>query len=167
MNKIQIKLTRDYMQSLLQRCIDEDGGFHGDVTTRSIVSKELKNRFTIRVRGKGTIAGLDAIADSILGTSTRATVEAQLVDQTVDRSTLWELQTPQIFESSLLRRGYEQEDLSGVTDDAQVIEKLGEPVHLIKGDRRNIKVTTPADLQLVKAILGVKVEKQRPVHKRF
>ena len=65
MNKIQIKLTRDYMQSLLQRCIDEDGGFHGDVTTRSIVSKELKNRFTIRVRGKGTIAGLNAIADSI------------------------------------------------------------------------------------------------------
>jgi len=114
-----------------------------------------------------TIGDDDAIADSILGTSTQEQVTAFQVQETIDRTNLWELQTPQIFEPSLLRRGYDQSSLVGVTDDAQVIEKLGVPVFLIDGDNRNIKVTTQADLQLVKALLGVKGEKQRPAHKRF
>jgi len=114
-----------------------------------------------------TIAEDDPIADSILGESTQAKVTAYLVKETIDRNNLWELQTPQIFETSLLQRAYDQQDLSGVTDDAEVVEKLGEPVHLIEGDNRNIKVTTPQDLQLLKAALGVKSQRARPVHKRF
>ena len=77
------------------------------------------------------------------------------------------MQTPQIFDSSLLRRAYAQSDLAGCTDDAQVVEKLGEPVHLIEGDSRNIKVTTPADLSLIRSILGIRGEQERPAHKRF
>lgn len=114
-----------------------------------------------------TVGDDDDIADSILGASTQAMVTAHLVKETIDRTQLWELQTPQMFNQTLLRRGYAQENLSGVTDDAEVIEKLGEPVHLIEGDNRNIKVTTQEDLQLVKAILGIKGEKARPAHKRF
>lgn len=114
-----------------------------------------------------TVGDDDDIADSILGESTQAKVTAHRVKETLDRNALWELQTPQIFDQSLLRRGYAQENLAGVTDDAEVIEKLGEPVHLIEGDNRNIKVTTKEDLQLVKSILGVKGERARPVHKRF
>ena len=114
-----------------------------------------------------TIGDEDAIADSILGESTQATVSAHPVQETICRDRLWELQTPQIFEPSLLRRAYEQENLAGVTDDAEVIEKLGEPIHLIEGDSRNIKVTTPDDLVNVKSMLGIKGERARPVHKRF
>ena len=109
----------------------------------------------------------DAIADSILGSETQATVHAYKIAETIDRTSLWEMQTPQLFEPSLLKRGYAQGDLNDCTDDAQVIEKLGEPVHLINGDSRNIKVTTPNDYKLVKSILGVRGERERPIHKRF
>ncbi|MDP7006533.1 MAG: 2-C-methyl-D-erythritol 4-phosphate cytidylyltransferase [Phycisphaerales bacterium] len=114
-----------------------------------------------------TVGDEDAIADSILGTSTKATVSCHLVEKTIDRNELWELQTPQIFDVLLLKKGYEQGDLSNCTDDAQVIEKLGHSVYLIEGDSRNIKVTTQADLKLVKAFLGIRGEKPRPTHKRF
>jgi len=114
-----------------------------------------------------TIVDEDAIADSILGTSSQKTVEAYKVLETIDRSALWELQTPQIFEPSLLRQAYEQNDLNACTDDAQVVEKLGEPVHVIEGDSRNIKVTTPADIALIRSILHVRGEQERPTHKRF
>ncbi len=114
-----------------------------------------------------TIGDEDAIADSILGESTQATVKAMQIDSTQDRSTLWEAQTPQIFKSSLIRRAYEQQDLDGCTDDAQVVENLGEPIHLIEGDSRNIKVTTYSDLKLVKAILGIRESKSPSPHHRF
>ncbi len=109
----------------------------------------------------------DAVVESILGASSQPSVEASKVLETIDRTNLWEMQTPQIFTLSLLKRGYEKDSALHCTDDAQVIENLGEPVYLIKGDSRNIKVTTKEDYRLVKAILGVKGKAERPAHKRF
>ncbi len=137
--------------------------------TFDAVALALPIRGTVkRTSGKATVVGdEDAIADSILGESTQSKVNSFEVIETVNRAHLWELQTPQIFDSSLLRRAYAQSDLAGCTDDAQVVEKLGEPVHLIEGDSRNIKVTTPADLSLIRSILGIRGEQERPAHKRF
>ncbi|MFI4881205.1 MAG: 2-C-methyl-D-erythritol 4-phosphate cytidylyltransferase [Phycisphaerales bacterium JB064] len=73
------------------------------------------------------------------------------VDHTVDRAGLYACQTPQGFHLSLLREAYAQADLSS-TDDAQLVERLGEPVTLVAGDPRNIKITRPADLDLARAI---------------
>ncbi len=109
----------------------------------------------------------DAVADLILGESSRATIATRTVEQTVDRSNLVEVQTPQVFEIGLLRRAYAQDDLTGATDDASLVERLGEPVHVVEGDSANLKVTTPADLVLMRAILGVKPPAERPTHKRF
>lgn len=53
------------MRSLLQRCIEEDGGFQGDVTTNSIIAPEMRGKFALHVRGYGTIAGLNPIAEVI------------------------------------------------------------------------------------------------------
>jgi 2-C-methyl-D-erythritol 4-phosphate cytidylyltransferase len=72
-----------------------------------------------------------------------------------------------VFELDLLRRAYAQDDLTGATDDASLVERLGEPVQIVAGDIRNIKVTTPEDLELVRAILKLKPPTERPVHKRF
>ena len=118
-------------------------------------------------KNSAIVADEDAIADSILGTSSQATVDAFQIIDTVDRASLWEMQTPQCFELSLLKRAYAQESIESCTDDAQVVEKLGEPVYVVEGDSRNIKVTTPADIHLLKAILGVKGAPSRPAHKRF
>jgi 2-C-methyl-D-erythritol 4-phosphate cytidylyltransferase len=109
----------------------------------------------------------DAVADSILGESTRPTIATRTVEATVDRSNLVEVQTPQVFEIGLLRRAYSQDDLTGATDDASLIERLGETVHVVEGESSNIKVTTPADLVLMRAILGLKPPAERPAHKRF
>lgn len=109
----------------------------------------------------------DALADLILGDEGKVAIPARKVVQTIDRSGLVEVQTPQVFEISLLRRAYAQPNLDGATDDAELVERLGEPVHAVQGDVRNIKITTPADLKLMRAILGAQPPAERPVHKRF
>jgi len=116
---------------------------------------------------KRSIGDDDDIANAIFGDSGKSTVDAFQVEQTIDRTGLWELQTPQIFTPTLLKRAYEQKEWADATDDAQLVEQLGEVVHLVEGESRNIKVTTKSDLSLVKAILGVKDAPQRAPHKRF
>lgn len=73
------------------------------------------------------------------------------IDHTVDRRGLYACQTPQGFHLDLLRRAYAQNDLAS-TDDAQLVERLGEPVTLVEGDPRNIKITRPQDLDLARAL---------------
>jgi len=109
----------------------------------------------------------DALADAILGEAGRPSIAASVVVETVDREGLAEVQTPQVFEAGLLRRAYAQDDLAGATDDAALVERLGEPVHAVEGDVTNLKVTTPGDLRLVRAVLGARAPAERPAHKRF
>jgi 2-C-methyl-D-erythritol 4-phosphate cytidylyltransferase len=109
----------------------------------------------------------DAVADLILGDEGKVTVPTHTVIETIDRSNLVEVQTPQVFHAELFRRAYAASDLSGTTDDAGLVERLGETVHVVDGEVTNIKVTTNDDLKLIRAILGVKPPAERPVHKRF
>ncbi|MEM7628830.1 MAG: 2-C-methyl-D-erythritol 4-phosphate cytidylyltransferase [Planctomycetota bacterium] len=88
------------------------------------------------------------------------------VTETLDRSGLRLIQTPQVFGLSLLRRAYAQEDLSG-TDDAQLVERLGERVRVVAGDLRAMKITTPGDLEALRAMLGHRSSQARAAHKRF
>ena len=71
-----------------------------------------------------------------------------LVEQTLERSLLYAVQTPQVFESSLIRGALQKalEDGTEVTDDCSAVERLGMKVTLTEGDERNIKLTTPMDL---------------------
>lgn len=88
------------------------------------------------------------------GTSTKTPDESRIlatVDQTTDRRGLFACQTPQGFHLKLLRRAYDQKDLAS-TDDAQLIERLGEQVILVPGDPRNLKITRPADLEVARAL---------------
>jgi 2-C-methyl-D-erythritol 4-phosphate cytidylyltransferase len=75
-----------------------------------------------------------------------------LIVETVDRSALYQAQTPQAFRRDLLLRAHEQ-DSSDATDDAALVERLGLPVRLVAGSARNIKVTTPDDLHVAEALL--------------
>ena len=97
----------------------------------------------------------DAIADLILGDVGRASTHARRVVETVSRESLRAIQTPQVFEAGLLRRAYKTAELAGTTDDASVIERLGEPVLVVDGDPRNLKITTPDDLALARAIMSI------------
>lgn len=88
------------------------------------------------------------------------------VIETVDRAALVAVQTPQVFTRELLQRAYAQKDLTS-TDDAQLVERLGERVLVVPGDTRNIKITRPGDLHMARVILNVRAPEGRAVHKRF
>ncbi|MCC6659324.1 MAG: 2-C-methyl-D-erythritol 4-phosphate cytidylyltransferase [Phycisphaerales bacterium] len=112
-----------------------------------------------------TDADIDPL-DAILGGGTRKNTTVRRVAATIDRSGVVAVQTPQVFRADLLRRAYGQADLSG-TDDAALVERLGEPVTVVQGDPRNVKLTVAADLALIRAILGVREGHGREAHKRF
>jgi len=108
----------------------------------------------------------DPIAAAILGDAGAGQNIARRVIETVPRERLYAIQTPQVFERGLIIRAYAQDQLDS-TDDAMLIERLGEPVRIIEGDPLNIKITTETDLRLAHAILGVRPERDRPAHLRF
>lgn len=76
--------------------------------------------------------------------------EDHLVEETPNRSTLWEIQTPQVLRRDWLEQGfaYARTHNQIVTDDVSLIEPLGFPVKLVKGCYTNLKITTPEDLVL-------------------
>lgn len=73
--------------------------------------------------------------------------------QSVDRSAYKLVQTPQIFDAALLKRAYEQECSPLFTDDASVVEALGNHVELVEGNRENIKITTEFDLKIAEIFI--------------
>lgn len=73
------------------------------------------------------------------------------VRETLDRTLVWEIQTPQIFEYALLKRAYN--DDATATDDAALVEALGFPVKTFPGDYQNIKITTTDDILVAEAFL--------------
>jgi 2-C-methyl-D-erythritol 4-phosphate cytidylyltransferase len=79
--------------------------------------------------------------------------ESGLVRSTVSREGLWLAQTPQAFRSDVLRRAHASSDID-VTDDCALVELMGEPVRIVMGSPRNLKITTPSDLALAEALLG-------------
>ena len=78
--------------------------------------------------------------------------------ETPDRSSLFAVQTPQVFEAGLIRAAVEKAVEEGVTltDDCAAVERLGMKVSLTQGRRENIKITTPLDLFLGEAILDAR-----------
>jgi len=81
--------------------------------------------------------------------------EGRWVKKTLDRKRLWAVQTPQVFERTLLERAHAKAGTNGAsaTDDATLVEALEHRVRIVMGDPRNFKVTTPADLIMAEALL--------------
>ena len=89
-----------------------------------------------------------AAAPAIPVKDTIKLAENGIVTQTPDRASLYAVQTPQVFDASLIRAALQKalDDGAAVTDDCAAVERLGMKVVLTRGDERNIKLTTPADL---------------------
>lgn len=77
--------------------------------------------------------------------------DGDVIAETVCRKHLWEAQTPQVFHTDLLRRAY----AAGIdaTDDAELVQALNHAVRVVAADRRNVKITTPADLAIARSVL--------------
>jgi 2-C-methyl-D-erythritol 4-phosphate cytidylyltransferase len=83
-------------------------------------------------------------------------VEGSSVVTTLDRKKLWLVQTPQVFEYSLILGAYERaiEDEFAGTDDAMLVERLGHQVTVVQGEYQNMKITTAEDLAIAEKLMG-------------
>jgi 2-C-methyl-D-erythritol 4-phosphate cytidylyltransferase len=109
-----------------------------------------------------TIAGAAAFGGCIAALPVKETVkktdaEGQIV-QTVDRASLWSVQTPQAFRHEIFRRAVERAGRDGFlgTDEAMLVEHLGEKVKVVTGSPYNIKITSPEDLRIAEAFLRMR-----------
>ena len=96
-----------------------------------------------------------AAAPAIPVTDTIKVAHDGIVESTPERSTLFAVQTPQVFDAELLKAAL-QDALradAALTDDCSAVERFGKEVHLTAGDRENIKITTPLDLTIAETIL--------------
>ena len=121
---------------------------------RPLVTQDILEA-TIREAGR---TGAAAPAIPVIDTIKRA--EGELAVDTVERSALRAVQTPQIFEGGLIRAALEKAEEEGavLTDDCSAVERLGMRVTLTEGSRENIKITTPFDLMLGEAILEARAK---------
>lgn len=96
-----------------------------------------------------------AAAPAVPVTDTVKRAKDGVVEETLDRETLFAIQTPQVFEASLLKAALQKAAEEGVTltDDCAAVERLGMRISLTRGDRANLKLTTPTDLDLGLGIL--------------
>ncbi len=88
--------------------------------------------------------------------STVKECDGNRIQRTVPREKLWLAQTPQVFRKKLLAQAldYARREKITVTDDAQLLELLGQTVEVVPGNRANIKITTPDDLELARAMIA-------------
>jgi 2-C-methyl-D-erythritol 4-phosphate cytidylyltransferase len=102
-------------------------------------------------------SGADAVvaAARVSDTIKRAGEDLRVVE-TLDRSVLWAVQTPQAFRRGALARALAQPDevLAAATDDAGLVEQAGGRVHVVESPADNLKVTTPTDLALAELLLS-------------
>lgn len=120
-------------------------GIHDAV--RPLVSQGTLERSYSSASSRGSGIPVIALDDSV------RMLDASSGSSPVDRTLLRRVQTPQVFQSTQIKQAYHQYRDPAFTDDASVYESLFGQVHLVEGNRENIKITTPADLLMAEALI--------------
>lgn len=118
---------------------------------RPLVSPALVDRVIEAAQRCGAAAPAVPVKDTV-----KIVREDGAVEETLERSRLRAVQTPQVFEASLLKAALQAalEEGAVLTDDCSAVERLGKVVYLIEGEETNLKITTPTDLILAEALLA-------------
>ena len=116
---------------------------------RPLITWQVIDRVVRAANTYGAAAPAVPVKDTI------KVVEGRVVKNTPDRSTLYAVQTPQVFDFDILRGALKKAEADGaaVTDDCSAVERMGMSVKIVEGDERNIKVTTPMDLKIAELLL--------------
>ena len=126
---------------------------------RALVTEQVIRRALESVELHGSGVASIPVVDTIK----RATADG-LVQETPDRASLYAIQTPQSFRMDVIMAAHEKAKEDGFlgTDDASLLEHAGIPVYLSEGDRENLKLTTPTDLELAEVILQIRADEEDP-----
>jgi len=114
---------------------------------RCLVSADLISRSYHQALEKGNAIPAIASKDSV------RIVEGEN-NKSIDRTTVKQIQTPQVFKSDILLPAFELEFQSFFTDEASVVEHFGHPIFLIDGEENNIKITHPIDLLIAEKLMA-------------
>jgi 2-C-methyl-D-erythritol 4-phosphate cytidylyltransferase/2-C-methyl-D-erythritol 2,4-cyclodiphosphate synthase len=113
---------------------------------RPFVTAEVIDRAIDGAQRHGAVVTATAVRDTVKQTGSVADDGARLVRSTIPRDSIFLAQTPQAFRREILARALTEGKDVDATDEAMLVERLGVPVHVVDGDPRNIKITTPEDL---------------------
>ncbi|MFO7760490.1 MAG: 2-C-methyl-D-erythritol 4-phosphate cytidylyltransferase [Thermodesulfobacteriota bacterium] len=118
-------------------------------------ARPLVKRETIEACISSALENRAAIAALTVKDTIKETDKDRFIERTVDRSHLWQAQTPQVMEPELLRRAFREAEKKSfrATDEASLLELTGVKVKLVEGSACNIKITEPEDLVLAESIL--------------
>lgn len=116
---------------------------------RPMITPEIINKAILIVQDKKALTVATKTTDTI-----KQVDENLKIIKTIDRNSLWNTQTPQAFEYKLILEAHKKLQGLDFSDDAGMLESLGEDVYILEGDYKNIKITTQSDIELAKAYLG-------------
>lgn len=154
----------------------QDSVYHGinmlDDTTSVVVVHDGARPFADRDLFSAALAGLKECDGVVVGVPVKDTIkqvkrqksehrdrlaeeEVLTVQKTLERSVLWAVQTPQVFDFRKLKAAHKKAQAEGfyATDDAALVEKYGGTIRIVMGSYGNIKITTPEDIYIAEAIL--------------
>ena len=118
---------------------------------RPCISDELIERVAAALQEKSAVTLATPVSDTL------RKGDRGVLDDTINRTGMWALQTPQGFHYGLISKAHEAaRNLQDVTDDTGVVSIYGQDVHIIEGSRQNIKITTQEDLAIASALLAPK-----------
>lgn len=120
---------------------------------RPLVTRDVVERVIRRAEEVGGAIAAVPMRDTVKEVGRDGAITA-----TVDRGRLWLAQTPQVFRVKVLRDAHRKAHLEKfhATDDAQLVEWLGQPVAVVEGSEENLKITRPQDLAIGEAILAAR-----------
>ncbi len=127
----------------------------------------VTTEWVMAVLAKAFETGAATLACPVVATIKK--VENGVIKSTVDRTNLYEAQTPQVFERKLILDAYRKiaklDAKSAVTDDCSVVEAIGKDISIIETDSSNIKITKQSDVAIAQAIIQSKEKKTtRAIH---
>ncbi|HAJ57116.1 MAG TPA: 2-C-methyl-D-erythritol 4-phosphate cytidylyltransferase [Candidatus Omnitrophica bacterium] len=172
-NKDGVLSARDFVKkyniSKVSRVI-EGGSTRKESVSRGLDVVDSKTRLVVIHDGvrpfvdEGSITRVIEAAKvtgaAVLGVPVKPTIKLvdrnQDVESTLRRESLWEIQTPQVFERELIQMAYLRASKHAVPDDAALVELMGRKVRVVLGSYFNIKITTQEDLVFAEAIAGIK-----------
>ena len=115
-----------------------------------MISTELVNRAIEMVVDKKALSVATKTIDTI-----KEVVDGKII-RTIDRAKLYNTQTPQAFEYNLIKDAHEKLKGRNFTDDAGMLEELGQTVYILDGSYKNIKITTQNDIEIATIYLDKK-----------